>query len=191
LLTDPFKLPLWNELQTTGTTNYEELFESYQAIVDIPGYLYYKTLMEKYPDAKVILSTRPFDGWHLSINSTLRKAAYPSLSLTFKIVSKAIFNPVIFKSKKCVDMVKHTFFEDAFFRNFDDLESTRKIFDQHHEDVIKNVPKENLLIYNLGEGWDPLCEFLEVKKPDAAYPHLNRKEDFLTMMDQLLSGVMA
>ena len=38
----------------------------------------------------------------------------------------------------------------------------------------QNCPKERLLVYDLKEGWGPLCEFLEVPVPDKPFPHKNK-----------------
>lgn len=190
LLIDPYKLPLWNELESTGKTDYDKLFDGFQAIVDIPGYLYYKQLMEQYPEAKVILSTRPFEKWYPSINSTLVKAVYPSIGLKLKIIRKALGRPAVFQSKKCVDMVKRTFFENHFEKKFSDKQKAESIFNEHIESVKAHVPKENLLIYQPGDGWEPLCDFLNIAVPAEPYPHLNKRENFQDMMGHLLDGQM-
>ena len=190
LLIDPYKLHHWDDLEASKGTDFDKLFDGFQAIVDIPGYLYYETLMKEYPDAKVILSTRPFDKWYSSINSTLKKAVYPNLSLKFKIIKKAITRPTVFQSKKAVDMVKRTFFESQFENEFGNKEKAKSLFEKHHTQVVETVPKEKLLIYQPGDGWEPLCSFLGVPMPKEGYPHLNKKENFLDMMDHLLSGNM-
>ena len=35
------------------------------------------------------------------------------------------------------------------------------------------VPPERLLLYRLGSGWGPLCEFLGDKVPDGPFPRGN------------------
>ena len=39
------------------------------------------------------------------------------------------------------------------------------------------VPKENLLVWNVKEGWGPLCEFLGKPIPDGPIPHDNKTGD--------------
>jgi hypothetical protein len=46
-------------------------------------------------------------------------------------------------------------------------------FDAHTEDVKRNVPADKLLVWAPSDGWEPLCEFLEVDVPDSPIPHLN------------------
>ena len=37
----------------------------------------------------------------------------------------------------------------------------------------RRVPEERLLVYEVKEGWGPLCEFLGVEEPDKPFPRLN------------------
>ena len=39
------------------------------------------------------------------------------------------------------------------------------------------VPKENLLVWNVKDGWGPLCEFLGKPIPDGPIPHDNKTGD--------------
>ena len=42
------------------------------------------------------------------------------------------------------------------------------------------VPKENLLEYKMGEGWKPLCDFLEVPLPEGKkFPRTNDTDGFV------------
>ena len=40
--------------------------------------------------------------------------------------------------------------------------------------MIQAAPKDKLLIYNVKEGWEPLCKFLEMNVPDKPFPHKNK-----------------
>ena len=40
------------------------------------------------------------------------------------------------------------------------------------------MPRKRLLVYESGEGWQPLCAFLGVPIPSAPYPKVNTTEDF-------------
>ena len=39
------------------------------------------------------------------------------------------------------------------------------------------VPKENLLIWQVSDGWEPLCNFLGKKVPEGMIPHDNESFD--------------
>src|SRR5581483_959910 len=49
----------------------------------------------------------------------------------------------------------------------------------HNEQVKATVPSERLLVWEVGEGWEPLCEFLGVEVPPEPLPHENDRETFL------------
>ncbi len=54
-------------------------------------------------------------------------------------------------------------------------------FYKTHNDYIRSVvPKQNLLEYSPGDGWDGLCEFLDVAKPQEDFPHTNGKANFVS-----------
>jgi hypothetical protein len=57
--------------------------------------------------------------------------------------------------------------------NLKDKESGMAAFMKHNQEVIDFVPKDNLLVMELGEGWERLCEFLDKPIPDVPYPKLN------------------
>ena len=59
------------------------------------------------------------------------------------------------------------------------------------EEVKAYVPKEKLLVYEVKDGWEPLCEFLGVPIPNEDFPHLNKKENFKGMLKKLMKGEAA
>lgn len=40
-------------------------------------------------------------------------------------------------------------------------------------DCLLRIAPDRLLVYRVGEGWDRLCEFLEVPVPDQPFPRIN------------------
>ena len=59
---------------------------------------------------------------------------------------------------------------------------------RHNEEVKATVPAERLLVWEVGEGWEPLCEFLEVDVPAEPLPHVNDRETFL---GRVIDGALA
>ena len=53
-------------------------------------------------------------------------------------------------------------------------------FRRHTEAVIAGVPPDRLLVFNVAEGWGPLCAFLGVPVPDTPYPRENSTQEFQT-----------
>jgi hypothetical protein len=190
LLVHPENLHYWTTLKETNTTDWDALYDGYQATVDFPGYPWYKEHMKRYPDAKVILTVRPFDKWHVSVNSTIKNAGPQTLPQKLMAMAKLAFNPRFRRVIKCVKFAKQTIFQDELQGKFDDKIAAEKIFNQHIADVKAYVPAEKLLVFDAAEGWAPLCEFLNVPVPNEPFPHANKKEDFKAMLGQLAKGNM-
>jgi hypothetical protein len=57
-------------------------------------------------------------------------------------------------------------------------------FKQHIEDVRSYVSSHRLLVYEVRQGWQPLCDFLKVRVPDEPFPRLNDSEAFKDLMAQ-------
>ena len=54
----------------------------------------------------------------------------------------------------------------------------RKIkFKEWNQSVIDYVPKERLLIYEVKDGWEPLCQFLDHPIPDMPFPFKNKTKN--------------
>ena len=51
-------------------------------------------------------------------------------------------------------------------------------YEEHNELVKQTIPKENLLVWSLKDGWEPLCTFLNVPIPDVPIPRENTTGDF-------------
>jgi hypothetical protein len=57
-------------------------------------------------------------------------------------------------------------------------EESVELYNQWLEEVKQTVPKDRLLIFNVKQGWKPLCEFLEVPIPENPFPHKNETKVF-------------
>ncbi|KAK8061465.1 hypothetical protein PG994_007831 [Apiospora phragmitis] len=52
------------------------------------------------------------------------------------------------------------------------------ILDLYQNDIIKSVPKEQLLVMEVKDGWPPLAQFLHKPVPDEDFPRVNEKAAF-------------
>ena len=67
-------------------------------------------------------------------------------------------------------------FRGVFDDNFE--ANGKRVYEEQYETVRKLVPKDQLFEYQIGEGWDRLCEFLEVDQPPFPYPVTNEGAAF-------------
>ena len=73
----------------------------------------------------------------------------------------------------------------TFGGNFEDRRHAIEVFERHNEEVKEHVPAERLLVYEVKDGWGPLCEFLGVEVPKAKpFPHLNDTEAFIKRVQE-------
>ena len=190
LLVNPEKLHYWKTLDETGDTDWDALYEGYDGTVDFPGYPWYKEHMKRYPDAKVILTVRDFESWYKSVDSTVFRAGPQTPGEKIKMLGKLLFNARIRKVVMCIKWFKKCFFAERLHGKFEDKEFTQKFWDDHLAEVKATVPADKLLVYDVRDGWGPLCTFLGVPEPTEPLPHLNKKENFMAMLPKLMKGEM-
>jgi hypothetical protein len=51
-------------------------------------------------------------------------------------------------------------------------------FAAHNEAVKQTIPADQLLVYEVKQGWEPLCKFLDVPVPAEPYPRTNDRAEF-------------
>lgn len=190
LIVNPDDLHHWLTLEAGETPDWDDLYDGFQASVDFPCYPWYKEHMARYPNAKVIMTVRPFEPWYNSVKSTIWTAGPQTVFEKLAMLLKLLFNPRLRKVIQCVKLSKRNIFEKHWQGRFEDKQFAEQVFNQHMEDVKANVPAGKLLIYDVRDGWGPLCEFLDVPQPDEALPHLNKRENFKSMLKNLMRGEM-
>jgi hypothetical protein len=178
LIKHPEHVPLWEAAGREEPVDWEEIFYGYKATTDWPGGAFYEELMERYPEAKVILTVRDPESWYESARSTIYgMQRVASSSPLFSLA--ATFVPRIRSIRRAVLMVTGLAFADMFDGRFEDREYAIGVFERWNEEVQERVPAERLLVYEVKEGWGPLCAFLGVEAPeDKPFPYLNDAEVF-------------
>eukprot|EP01006_Ploeotia_vitrea_P067109 TRINITY_DN96452_c0_g1_i1.p3 TRINITY_DN96452_c0_g1~~TRINITY_DN96452_c0_g1_i1.p3 ORF type:complete len:109 (+),score=18.44 TRINITY_DN96452_c0_g1_i1:360-686(+) len=79
--------------------------------------------------------------------------------------------------------------EKGFFKGrFEDKAFALEVFQKHTEDVIATVPPEKLLVFDVKDGWGPLCDFLEVPIPEEPFPRVNDKATFHKVLAGMRQG---
>jgi hypothetical protein len=66
-------------------------------------------------------------------------------------------------------------------------ESMRAAMERFNQQVQDTVPSDRLLVWSVSDGWEPLCEFLELPVPDTPFPHLNDSKVFI---DRIVDGAL-
>ncbi len=165
------QVPLWNEvLDNNG--GFESVYQGMQSAVDWPTAAFYEELYAAYPNAKFILTHRSKESWAESFGSTIykllggRDQAPPPVQAWLNMVVR-----VLDKTGFSMDL---------------DYDGLAAQFEAHNDAVQNLIPKEQLLVYQVKEGWQPLCEFLEVDVPETEFPRTNNREEFWELVNSTM-----
>lgn len=156
-----------------------EVFEHYDATVDNPGCCVWRELVEKYPDAKVVLTLHPKgpEGWYKSTINTIYKT-----ESMWQLKVMAFFIP---KIRKMTQMCRKLIWNRSHKGTLIHKEKAIVRYQQHIEEIKAGVPEEKLLIYSVDQGWGPLCEFLGKEAPETAFPKVNDTQEFQAFINKL------
>jgi hypothetical protein len=163
----PSHQPRW-EAAFRGNPQWAEVFAGYRSTVDFPGTAFWRELVDFYPEAKVILTVRDPEQWYVSMRETFLAAAGPEGQPPIPSAGGGVFGE-----------------GEDWFQMMADLQDEHTAiadFKRHIEDVRNYVPGHRLLVYEVKQGWKPLCDFLEVHVPDEPFPRLNDTEAFKDLM---------
>jgi hypothetical protein len=161
---NPANPPLWLAA-AHGRPDWDTIFGGYAATVDYPGSGFWRELADHYPEAKVLLSVRDADKWFESTRDTILGEDIRQIAAMTP--DKAFFDECVFR-----DFAGH-FGDRAFITDY---------FRRHTAAVVAAIPKERLLVYEVGQGWEPLCAFLDLPVPSTPFPHVNTRADFEAMV---------
>jgi len=170
LFEHPEHVEQWEAAVRGEPVDWEEMFAGYLATVDWPGAAFYKELMEAHPEARVLLSVRDPHRWYESTKNTIYATVNPSPEMIAAVgPAPRLNNELIWKR--------------TFGENFEDRQHAIEVFERHNEEVKEHVPADQLLVYEVKEGWEPLCDFLGIETPKGKpFPHLNDTDSFQSMV---------
>lgn len=178
LISNPEQVTFWKNLKAGNNLDWDSFFTGYQSSVDIPTYYHYKIFMKQYPAAKVILTVRDPDSWYKSFNDTIIKKSKPSFGEIASTAVRLPFNP---KLRQQLELFKFVggYLKEFFPNGFEDKTSVLRFFNEWNQSVIDFVPANQLLVYDVKQGWYPLCTFLNVPVPSKPFPHSNTTKEFI------------
>ena len=158
---EPGHLQAWDDVVTgRSPMDWRRLFERYEATVDAPGCFFYDDLIRTYPEAKVVLTVRDPERWYASLTTLMR---------TMDRLRPLRF--VIPKLRRFLCFIDHL--TAKFFEGARDRDTLIRLSKEHNAAVQQAVPAERLLVFQVKDGWGPLCAFLGCEVPDTPFPHLN------------------
>ncbi len=157
------QVPLW-QAAARGEPNWEAIFQGYVSAVDWPVASFYRELHAAYPDAKFILTQRSPESWFASFSETIRKLIAAKDQLPREMQAWHEMTTAV--QKKAGIVADH------------DEASLIRAFNAHNESVKAAIPASQLLVFEVKEGWAPLCKFLNVALPASQFPRTNDSKVF-------------
>ncbi len=173
-MAEVFKNPghpkLWAQKGRGDPIDFAEVFRNYVAAVDWPVARYYAELADLYPEAKVILTVRDPERWYASTRDTIYtlSASIQTRPVRWFIKARPQMQPV---STMTDDIIWGP--RGHFDGRFEDRDHAIAIYEAHIEEVKRTIPAERLLVYEIKQGWEPLCTFLDLPVPSEPMPHVN------------------
>jgi hypothetical protein len=150
---------IWREIVIDGVTpDWDATFDGFGCSVDWPSAFYWRELSEHYPDAKILLTVRSPESWYRSFSSTILK--------------------VLQSDEGRGTMGYALVYGKVFGGRPDDADHAMAVYEKNIADVQAAIPQERLLTYHVGDGWEPLCQFLGKPVPDIAFPSSNSTAEF-------------
>jgi hypothetical protein len=186
VLADLDRVGIWDRA-IDGDAPWDEIFAGFESTVDWPGGFFYAELVAAYPEAKVVLSVRDPERWEASFRDTVWNLSFGDTLLRHLCVARAKIDPQWASYLQLVDRM--FWIERAPFAA-GNAEPADLIAGMHrHNEAVKSlVPADRLLVWDVTEGWGPLCAFLEVPVPDEPLPHVNDRHTFT---DRVIGGALA
>ena len=159
----PVQVPLW-AAAVNGNPDWDRIFQGYESAVDWPTAGFFRELSAVYPAAKFILTYRSPESWVESFSETIYKAmagrdhAPPEMQAWLAM---------------SVGVITKTGFPSGL-----DEAGLMRAFIAHNEAVKAAIPAQQLLVYQVKDGWEPLCAFLGAAVPSEPFPRTNDRVEF-------------
>jgi len=168
-------VPQWRKA-FEGDGPWDELFEGKESVVDWPGSYHWRELMDVYPDAKVLLSVRSAESWVKSMNNTIAQIWFGDTLMTHLAQARYHIDPAY---ASWLDVLYDMWAKaDIMVPSRGDAEEMAASFERWNQEVIDAVPAERLLVWDPKDGWEPLCELLELPVPEVPLPDVDATENF-------------
>ncbi len=161
LLAHPDHEEFWHGAAFGRMPDWHAVLQEYGAGVDFPVSSFWRELSAAFPDALILLSIRPADEW-------------------WESASKTIFAPRNEKQGKLAELsqeLSRTRF--PIHPIIHDKAASMKLYNEWNNRIIADAPAERLLVWEVGDGWQPLCDALGLPVPEIPFPHRNTKEQFI------------
>jgi hypothetical protein len=131
------------------------------AVADFPFTQFVPELCELYPDARVVMCTRPAARWWPSFERLLQLAKPWWAAALLAPAPGLRWLPYLIRMG------------EVRSEEIGTAPANRSLLERHEAWVRRAVPEDRLLVMDIAEGWEPLCQFLGRKVPEGKFPKVN------------------
>jgi hypothetical protein len=164
----------WNAA-LDSTEALEDVVSGFESVIDWPGTYHWRALMDLFPDAKVLLSVRSGESWAKSMQQTIWAMLWGDNLLGHITAAQCDVDP---KYAFYIKMMRSMWQRASLADKDSTLESMATAMEAYNQEVIASVPEERLLVWQIGDGWEPICEFMDLPVPSEPFPHINESAGF-------------
>lgn len=159
----PVQVPLWSAA-AAGEPDWMRIYDGYESAVDWPTACFFRELVREFPSAKFVLTQRDPGKWADSFGATI-----------YRLLAGRDQAPD--EMRAWLDMASNVIAKTGFPAGLDREELTQA-FIAHNDAVKETIPVNQLLVFEVKDGWEPLCTFLDVPVPAEEFPRTNHREEF-------------
>jgi hypothetical protein len=165
IMNHPEEQAVWTAAIDGKEIDWNALMKPYTAQVDWPGGAFWPELSEANPDALVLLSVRDPDSWYTSCTNTIFAGV----------------RGMVAEGNEWMAALTRLF-ANRFSDKLEDKDAMIAAFEKHNDAVRAGVPKERLLEWTASDGWEPICERLNLPVPSEPFPKVNTTDEFRAMV---------
>lgn len=171
---DERQIRLWTRVYESQEADWDELFKGFRSTTDTPGCDFYAQLSDHYADAKLILTVRDPERYADSVISTIFAAA--TLDVLAKSPAEALMRASFrfalprlgISPDPAVDPLTIVPTREQLLREYH----------THNTEVRRRIAADRLLVFDVAQGWEPLCAFLGKPVPARPFPNANNIQQF-------------
>jgi len=170
----------WNDVLRNKASSeaMSSMFKGREVIMGMPTFCFWEQIVEMYPNAKVILTIRDEDDWWGSVQRAkkLMDNELPGSPLRYGSIMRAIEKKMVPSYHKFCEVLRFAWNTTLGAQGLSGEElnevAARSSYRKHNSYVKTKLSdtKGQLLVYDVRQGWEPLCEFLGKDTPEIDFP---------------------
>lgn len=160
LVESPDHKQAWRRFIAGGRPDWTELLGGYGSCVDWPTAQFWPDLIAAFPDAKVVLTWRTAESWWTSFADTILPRLLADTDTEETAPGSQLLARLVFGGKPLT------------------RDNCIAAYEANVARVRTEVPASRLLVFPIGAGWQPLCDFLGVPVPEPPFPRANAMGEF-------------